>query len=645
MRTTSIQDIAKIRCANRILLNEAETLAAYCVFEPDEKTGGYQKTVWLADMATYAVKQLTQQGNDGWFIWDDNETLLLNGFRGKEKEKNSTVYYRMPVNGGEPKQAFTIPLNVTEMKKLSAGRYIVRALEKPEEEENVHVFEEAPFWTDGSGFTAGNRSHLYVYEESGGILTRITDGNCDVGYFTVQNGQAAFIACTWQNVQPETNGLYLYDDAAGIVHTVRKEGEVHIAQVTFCGKDLVYTASDLKKWGTGQLHDFWIWYAENEENVLFAKNDQEIAIGDTPYSDTIRMGGTMFRAAGRIVYFTGMRGFTTGVWSLDPYGNIRRMLEVPQGVISCFDAGDSAFVFIAAEPGRTQAVYTVDETDTVYCIDDLNKEYLEETVVSPPEYVPFESEDGSTVDGWVIYPADYEEGKQYPGILEIHGGPRGAYGTVYYHEMQSMAAAGYFVFYCNPHGSEGYGERFADLRGKYGEIDYRDLMTFTDHVLEQYPMIDPKRICASGGSYGGFMCNWIEGHTDRFAAIAAQRSVSNWVSDMGTSQIGLSFDMNEMGTDPWKDAGEYWRASPLRYADQASTPLLLLHSTGDYNCFIDQAAQMFSAMKYHGVPARMVVFDGESHALSRSGSVPLRIRRLDEIISWFDRWTKNMEEE
>ena len=116
--------------------------------------------------------------------------------------------------------------------------------------------------------------------------------------------------------------------------------------------------------------------------------------------------------------------------------------------------------------------------------------------------------------------------------------------------MQAFVGSGYLVFYCNPRGSEGYGEAFADLRGRYGAVDYQDLMEFTDHVLELYPQIDRSAIGAAGGSYGGFMCNWIEGHTDRFAAIASQRSISNWVADFGSSEIGFTFDANEMGADP-----------------------------------------------------------------------------------------------
>lgn len=121
-----------------------------------------------------------------------------------------------------------------------------------------------------------------------------------------------------------------------------------------------------------------------------------------------------------------------------------------------------------------------------------------------------------------IVAKNYDETKKYPAILDIHGGPKTVYGKVFYHEMQVWASKGYFVFFCNIHGSDGRGNEFMDIRGKYGTIDYDELMQFTDKVLETYPQIDASKVGVTGGSYGGFMTNWIIGHTDRFACAASQ---------------------------------------------------------------------------------------------------------------------------
>ena len=204
-----------------------------------------------------------------------------------------------------------------------------------------------------------------------------------------------------------------------------------------------------------------------------------------------------------------------------------------------------------------------------------------------------------------------------------------------------FAAAGYVVMMCNPRGGDGRGDEFADLRERYGTIDYEDLMEFTDHVCRLYPAVDPKRLGVTGGSYGGFMTNWIIGHTDRFAAAVSQRSFSNFLSDFGCSEIGFSFDVEENGgKTPWTDHEALWKRSPVAHACRAKTPTLFIHSLKDYNCPLSEGMQMFAALKYFGVPSKAFLFEGENHELSRSGKPLHRIRRLKEMLGWFDHYLK-----
>ncbi|WP_300940024.1 S9 family peptidase, partial [uncultured Dubosiella sp.] len=238
--------------------------------------------------------------------------------------------------------------------------------------------------------------------------------------------------------------------------------------------------------------------------------------------------------------------------------------------------------------------------------------------------------------GWVLYPKDFDKKKSYPGILDVHGGPKTVYGTVFYHEMQVWASQGYFVFFCNPHGSDGGSDEFADIRGKYGTIDYEDLMLFTDTVLKAIPEIDPKRLGVTGGSYGGFMTNWIIGHTDRFRAAASQRSISNWISFSQTSDIGPYFALDQQGASMDSDPEKLWFHSPLRYAKNVTTPTLFIHSDEDYRCPLSEGLQMLNALLECDIEARMCVFHGENHELSRSGKPVHRVRRLNEITDWMN---------
>ena len=260
--------------------------------------------------------------------------------------------------------------------------------------------------------------------------------------------------------------------------------------------------------------------------------------------------------------------------------------------------------------------------------------------VSVPRRIQYKDFEGKEQVGYVLYPIDFDPDKSYPGILDIHGGPKTVYGTVFYHEMQVWTSRGYFVFFCNPHGSDGKDDAFADIRGKYGTIDYEDILLFVDTVLDQIPQIDPERLGVTGGSYGGFMTNWIIGHTNKFKAAASQRSISNWISFYNTSDIGPEFTKDQQGTTIEDDLEKLWFHSPLQYAKQAKTPTLFIHSDEDYRCPLSEGLQMLNALLQNDIEARMCMFHQENHELSRSGRPHDRIKRLEEITNWMDKYLK-----
>ncbi|MEE3487221.1 MAG: S9 family peptidase [Bulleidia sp.] len=647
MKKVELEDIAEISCPGSLKLSPSGKTGCFVVKKPLKKENSYAFDLYEKDGSS--ARQLTHDGTVVSYDYDEEDVLLVQR-RVKEKEDVS-CFFRLPLAGGEAAPAFEVKEDVQSFQKISTGLYAMVILkdwnalpasaskEEKEEEKDYHIFEEVPFWGNGRGYVSGKRSVLYLYDEKKGALKRITGKYTDVGYLAVKGSLIACVCASWKDVMSLTSELHVYDAKNGKDTTVVKPGKYKIGKCAFLGEDLVYTASDMKPWGTGQLFDFW--KAEKRGRgykcTLLHENKEELSEGDTPLTDIIGLGGKSFVSTGKTLYFTAMHAYHTDLYSLDLKGEVKQVIDFKDGVITGFDTKDGKnFLVTGAEPAKTVAVYAYAKKLTP--LFDPNDAYLKEHFISRPEYISVDSPAGGRLDGWVMKPYGYKPKKKYPGVLEIHGGPRCAYGVIFYHEMQMLASAGYFVFFCNPHGSEGYGEAFADLRGKYGTIDYADLMAFTDGVLDAYPQIDAKHLGASGGSYGGFMCNWIESHTDRFAAIASQRSVSNWVADFGASEIGVSFDSNEMAATPWTDMEKMWAQSPLKDADKAKTPILFIHSLCDYNCTIDQGVEMFTAMKYHHVPSRMVVFEGENHSLSRSGKPKHRIRRLKEIRNWFDHY-------
>lgn len=267
----------------------------------------------------------------------------------------------------------------------------------------------------------------------------------------------------------------------------------------------------------------------------------------------------------------------------------------------------------------------------------LNEEFMREVPLSTPEAIVYQTTIGD-VHGWIMKPAAYEEGKKYPLIVEVHGGPHTMYANTFFHEMQLLAAQGYGVLYVNPRGSHGYSQEFVDgVRGDYGSGDYEDIMAGVDYVLAAYDWIDESRLGVTGGSYGGFMTNWIVGHTNRFKAAVTQRSISNWISFFGVSDIGYYFSEWQHFAD-MKSVDKLWDFSPLKYAENVETPLLILHSEKDFRCPIEQAEQLYITLKSLGKEVGFVRFPDSDHNLSRTGTPNLRVERLTQIIEWFNKY-------
>ncbi|HUQ30543.1 MAG TPA: S9 family peptidase [Pyrinomonadaceae bacterium] len=266
-----------------------------------------------------------------------------------------------------------------------------------------------------------------------------------------------------------------------------------------------------------------------------------------------------------------------------------------------------------------------------------NDALVNSLTLSLPEAINFRSFDGTPVQGWLMKPANWRADRRYPLILSIHGGPHGMYGYSFNPAFQAYAARGYAVLYLNPRGSSGYGQKFSDgtLR-EWGGGDYRDLMLGVDEALRTRPWIDPDRLGVTGGSYGGFMTNWIITQTTRFRAAVAAASVSNLISFYATS-LYQDLVHAEFGGFPWDDYDQLWRWSPLRYAKQAQTPTLFLHGEQDNDVHITQAEEMYMALKRRGIETVLARYPREGHGLREPAH---RQDALERTLAWFDKFLK-----
>lgn len=273
-------------------------------------------------------------------------------------------------------------------------------------------------------------------------------------------------------------------------------------------------------------------------------------------------------------------------------------------------------------------------TGKIEVLYDPNADFVSEHMIVEPEMFWYRGADDWKIQGWYMPPITQEE--KHPAILYIHGGPQVNFGETFFHEMQKLSGQGYGVILLNPRGGNGYGQEFvASILGDYGNKDYEDLMIGTDYVLEKHPNIDKNNVYLAGGSYGGFMTNWIVGHTNRFKAAVTQRCISNWISFYGTSDIGPHFVEFQLQQD-LSNMEELWRMSPLAYAQKVETPLLIIHGEEDLRCPQEQAEQMYIAMKKKGVETKLITFPKSSHGLSRMGLPNLRLERMSAISDWFE---------
>jgi dipeptidyl aminopeptidase/acylaminoacyl peptidase len=254
------------------------------------------------------------------------------------------------------------------------------------------------------------------------------------------------------------------------------------------------------------------------------------------------------------------------------------------------------------------------------------------------------SADGTEVPCWAMTPVGAEPGRRYPTLLNVHGGPFTSYGNRFFDEFQMEVGGGFGVIFCNPRGSSGYEESWGravrwpecetDPGSGWGGVDFDDVMACVDEACRRLDWVDPDRLGIMGGSYGGYMTTWAICHTDRFKAACSERSCNNLVTLEHSSDMAGAF-RGYVGRSHVEDPVAFARQSPATYVDRMTTPLLILHSEEDLRCPINQAEELFVALRLLGRDPVLVRFPGESHELSRSGAPRHRVERAQIVLDWF----------
>lgn len=606
----------------------------FVVSYPDMEMNGYISDLFIYELETKKLMALTSGRQAGAYTWADDSTLVFSDRA--EASGDKTVFFRQDIHCGEAQEYFSLPGQVRSVYSMGGGRLALAVnvyVGEADKDLAYEVIEEVPFWANGAGYTNCRRTGIFIYDSLSGAIEKVTGRFEDCLSVSVDGSRILYTSCEWENVRPIKPGIHLYDDLTSMVLELLPQGEMYVGPAVFCGEDMaVFGATKGESYGQNQFMDFYSITFSSREMKVLKKYGYSIG-SNTVGTDSRFGGGTSIKALGENVYF---------LTTLEESGVLRRLTLsgelslplTPEGSCDSFDITSEHCVMCGFFEDKLSELYV----DGVQ-VTDFNKAMAEYDII-PREYMEITARDGEKIHGYVMKPAGFDAGKAYPALLHIHGGPRTVFGNIFHHEMQMLCHRGYFVFFCNPRGSDGRGDVFGCIDGHFGTVDYEDLMAFTDEVIGKYPQIDKKRLGVFGGSYGGFMTNWIIGHTNRFLAAVSQRCVTNWVSMEFMSDIGHFFVPQSMGGSAFDDVSPLWEQSPLKYAANCKTPTLFIHSDADYRCPLTEGMQMFAALKLVGCETRLCVIKGENHELSRSGRPSRRIRRMKEIVAWMDRHLK-----
>ena len=657
-RPVEPRDILNFRFLSRPLFSPDGTRIAFFVHKGDLETNRYASDIWLCDPERGETRRVTTSGREKFFCWSgDGSELLFASDRQiasdrEETPKGRTRLYAISPDGGEARLLCAVARDVTSIRAVDATRALVLAVFEPEydnpEQADYMVFESIPFCSNGKGFTGGRKTALCLCDLTSGALKRLTPEDMDVERYRLSPDGTRVLAVgpVFRDVRTLRNTVLeigLNDGTSRVLLDGDKTGFAckcaDYAPWLENGEEILVLGSDFAAYGVNQnakFHALW----DGKLTCITPELDRGLrnSIATDCRYGCADLNLSFFRGAGK-AWFVSAEGYRSVLERVDAAGTIEWITKTLSTVDDYDVSGDRAAV-VGMQGNDLQELYLADAGGERR-LTDFNRTVLENVDVIEPEHVTVDNGTDEPLDAWVMKPVGFVEGRKYPAILNIHGGPKMAFGDIYVHEMQCWAAKGYVVLYANPRGSDGRGNAFDDIRGKYGAVDYDDLMAVTDWAIAKLPFVDADRMGVTGGSYGGYMTNWIIGHTTRFRAAVAQRSISNWISKAGISDIGYYFVPDQQAADIWTDEEKLWWHSPLKYADRAKTPTLFIHSDEDHRCELTQGLQMFSALKRCGVPSRICVFKGENHELSRSGRPKPRLARLREIIAWFERYLKD----
>jgi dipeptidyl aminopeptidase/acylaminoacyl peptidase len=658
-RRVEVEDISRIRFVSDPQISPDGKQVAYVVTEmlPDEKK--YRSRIWLVptDGSSEPVEVTRGDGKDTSPRWSPDGSELA--FLTDRWEKTQIGLLKLA--GGEAVQVTDLHDGVLSFDWSSSGRGFV-FLAKADHDHQLKHLADVPkgdpeadpsndpiriktlaHRMDGLGYRDGRRNHVGIALRSGRIV-QLTAGDFDHAQPALSNCRRylAFSANRSENRDNDRlTDIWLMDlDTDTLRRVTDSDGIYGLPAFSADSKFLAFVGHDVSEpYGPTNLDRLWVNDLERGgRHVLTAGIDREMSntcAGDSSYG--VPAQRPVWTAdSTNLISLMSDRG-NVGIFELTDPDVYTTRVTGDREVMSFSVSGDGKLAFAASDPVHPAEIFVYNPGDR--CEQRLtahNSDLLKQLDLSKPVHLPYQSEDGVDLDAWLLEPAGKQEGAAYPLVMEIHGGPHSMYGNTFFHEFQLLAAQGYAVLYTNPRGSTGYGQEFKSAAmGDWGGKDYQDVMKGLDAALEKFAWIDRNRIGVTGGSYGGYLVNWIVTQTNQFSAAITQRSTCNRHNLFGSSDLVWTYTEWEFRGLPWETTDHYYERSPISHVENVTTPVLIMHSENDLRCPVEQGEQWFTALKRLGKTTEFVRFPGESHNLSRSGRPDRRLERLHWMTSWF----------
>ncbi len=652
----------------------------------NEKKDGYNTALWTVLTATGETRQLTNGPRDSTPRWSPDGKYLLFV---RAPETNGRVdppqLFMLAMAGGEPFQFTTLPRGAggpqwspdgkmilfynsatpEEIAKATAAKNTTPppagqpapSPTPPERESDVRVINRAVYRVNGGGYLDFKHpTHIWVVTAPKTGDEKVTPKQLTSGRF---DEGGAFWAKDSSRVYFESDQLDepYYELPKTDIYSVAVTGGTPSKFTSFDmgaggftlspdGKQLAFIGSVSQPVRSYSQPDLWVMDMKDGAKPRNLTTNFDYDVGSGVGGDNVapRGGGgslPVWSSDGRSIIVVYAKEGKANLGSFDvANGKLSDVTTGNQAVLTYRALPDaSKFVLLISTPTRIGDLFWLDKPGAQpRQLTHINDELFSKLNLTEPEEIWHNSFDGKKIQAWVQKPPDFDPNKKYPLILNIHGGPHSAYGFVFDHEFQWMAAKGYVVLYPNPRGSTSYGQEFGNIiQHNYPGDDYKDLMAGVDELIRR-GYIDDKKLAVTGGSGGGLLTNWTITQTTRFAAAVSQRDIASWSDWWYTADFTL-FQPSWFKAPPFEDPEDYVRRSPITYVNKIQTPLMLILGEADYRTPTGSGGEeMFRALKYRKIPTVMVRFPNESHELSRSGQPWHRIERLQHIVGWFDKW-------